>query len=97
MPEKSPTGELKKGKYGVKIKSVQKEGDVYTIRVSSKSETNVRRAKGPLHYALAIVPRTLTPPVFYVNGVKFVPVLDPSFRAKQKSTTTLIKETYGKK
>jgi hypothetical protein len=96
MPAKSGAG-LKDRGYKARIKSISKKNELYTIRLSVKSAARLRDAGGPLHYALAVIPRTLTPPVFYINGVKYEMAPEPAFRNEQKSATTLIRETYGKK
>ena len=71
-PKKRNSQALKDRGYGVTIKSIIREKDgAVTVRLKIKSAPTVKRSRGPLHYALAIIPRTETQPVFYVNGKKY--------------------------
>jgi hypothetical protein len=79
-PHDASTGKPQDRGYGVKIKSVRKKGsDAVTVRLKIVGATDPRKATGPLHYALAVVPRHLGGAVFYVNGKEYSYAPDGAF------------------
>ena len=97
MPEKKADGTLKDRGFGVNIDSIRKDSDgAPVVRMDIKTARYPQQAKGPLHFAFAVIPQNPETPTFYINGKKFQVVEQPAFIRKTPGMTKQLLDTYVK-